>query len=232
MRWHSAVFPAVVAMTSAWPISDARSMDIAGYAGGPFTVNVRSIKEARIATTIRQRYDFSCGAAAVATLLTYHYRDRVTEQDVFKGMFERGEQDLIRREGFSLLDMKLYLEGRGYRADGIQASLDELAEARIPAIVLIQENGYSHFVVIKGVRNGRVLVGDPAVGSKTYPREDFEQVWTNRILFLIRDKQDVARAHFNHRSEWAAHPTLWPGHVLPRESLAGITVLRPGPGDF
>ena len=208
------------------------AMDVAGFAGGPFTVNVRSIKEARIATTVRQRYDFSCGAAAVATLLTYHYRDPVTEQLVFNEMFQRGDQALIRREGFSLLDMKVFLEARGYRADGIEAGLDELAAARIPAIALIRENGYAHFVVIKGVRNGRVLIGDPAVGSKTYPREDFEQVWMNRILFLIRDKQEVARAYFNHRQEWSAHPTMAPGDVLSRESLAGITVLRPGPGDF
>ena len=232
MRLRSGFLSVAMLTTAVSPIAGANAMEVAGFAGGPFTVKVRSIKEARIATTIRQQYDFSCGAAAVATLLTYHYRDPITEQDAFNGMFERGEQQLIRREGFSLLDMKLYLEARGYRADGIQASLDELGEAHIPAIVLIRENGYSHFVVIKGVRNGRVLVGDPAVGSKTYPREDFEQIWMNRILFLIRDKQDIARAHFNHRSEWAAHPTLWPGHVLSRESLASITVLRPGPGDF
>jgi predicted double-glycine peptidase len=210
----------------------AHAMEIAGFAGGPWSVQVRSIKEARIATTIRQRYDFSCGAAAVATLLTYHYGDRINEQEVFQGMFERGDQALIRREGFSLLDMKLFLEGRGYRADGIEASLDELARARIPAIVLVRENGYAHFVVIKGIRDGRVLVGDPAVGSKTYPQTDFEKIWLNRILFLIRDKQDVAHAHFNVRSEWAAHPTMAPGLVLSRDSLAGITVLRPGPSDF
>jgi len=232
MRLRVGSMIVAVLACAALPVGGAGALEVAGFAGGPFTVQVRSIKEARIATTIRQRYDFSCGAAAVATLLTYHYRDPVTEPEVFNGMFERGDQALIRREGFSLLDMKLYLEARGYRADGIEASLDELAAARIPAIVLIKENGYSHFVVIKGIRNGRVLVGDPAVGSKTYPQEDFEQVWTNRIFFVIRDKQDVARAHFNQRSEWVAHPTLWPGHVLPRESLASITVLRPGPGDF
>lgn len=210
----------------------AGAMEIAGFPGGPFSVQVRSIKEARIATTIRQRYDFSCGAAAVATLLTYHYGDHVTEQEVFRGMFERGDQTLIRREGFSLLDMKLYLEARGYRADGIEASLDELAQARLPAIVLIREHGYAHFVVVKGIRGGRVLIGDPAVGSKSYAQPEFEKLLTNRVLFLIRDKQELARAHFNQQREWAAHPTMAPGLVLPRESLARITVLRPGAGDF
>jgi uncharacterized protein len=232
MRVRVKTFGFVSLMAALCASGQAHSMEIAGFPGGPFSVQVRSIKEARIATTIRQRYDFSCGAAAVATLLTYHYGDRVTEQEVFKGMFARGDHALIQREGFSLLDMKLFLDARGYRADGIEASLDELAKARIPAIVLIRENGYAHFVVIKGIRNGRVLVGDPAVGSKTYPQADFEKVWLNRIVFLIRDKQDVANAHFNLRNEWAAHPSMDPGLVLSRDSLAGITVLRPGPSDF
>ena len=51
----------------------AHAMDIAGHAGGPWTLQVRSIKEARLAGIVRQQHDFSCGAAAVATLLTYHW---------------------------------------------------------------------------------------------------------------------------------------------------------------
>jgi predicted double-glycine peptidase len=231
MSRRSAFFGWLLAATLAGT-GPAYALEVAGFAGGAFRVNVRSIKEARIATTVLQRYDFSCGAAAVATLLTYHYGDPVTEQVVFREMFERGDRDIIRREGFSLLDMKLFLEARGYRADGIEASLGELAEARIPAIVLIRENGYMHFVVVKGIRGGRVLVGDPAVGSKTYPQADFEKLWVNRILFLIRDKQQIARTHFNHRRDWTAHPTMSPGLVLSRDSLAGITVMRPGPSDF
>ncbi len=34
---------------------------------------VVSVKEARFTTTQRQQFDFSCGSAAVATLLTHHY---------------------------------------------------------------------------------------------------------------------------------------------------------------
>ena len=42
--------------------------------------------------------------------------------------------------------------------------LDKLASAGIPAIVLINEHGYNHFVVIKGMRDERVLIGDPSGG--------------------------------------------------------------------
>lgn len=222
----------LLAMLPALPVPAAHALDVSGFAGGPWSLPVRSIKEAKAVGTVRQQYDFSCGAAAVATLLTYHYGDRVTEQDVFVEMFQRGNQEMIREEGFSLLDMKIYLEARGYRADGVEADLDQLAQARIPAIVLIKENGYSHFVVIKGIRGHRILVGDPAIGTRAFQRKDFEQVWPTRILFLIRDQQQIARSRFNDRQAWAGHPTMPLGQVLSRDGLATAHLLRSGLGDF
>ena len=58
--------------------------------------------------------------------------------------------------------MKRYLAAHGFEADGFEQPLDKLDEARVPAIVLINENGYHHFVVVKGVQADRVLIGDPA----------------------------------------------------------------------
>jgi predicted double-glycine peptidase len=222
----------VLVMVPTLPVPAAHALDVMGFAGGSWSLPVRSIQEAKSAGTIRQQYDFSCGAAAVATLLTYHYADRVGEQDVFVEMYRRGDQALIQREGFSLLDMKVYLEARGYRADGVEATLDELAKVGIPAIVLIQENGYSHFVVIKGIRGDRILVGDPAIGTRAFRRPDFEEVWTNGIFFLVRDKQAIARAGFNDRQTWAAHPTIPLGEAISREALATIHLLRHPAGDF
>ena len=87
-------------------------------------------------------------------------------------MFEHGEQDKIRKEGFSMLDMKRYLASVGYQADGFQQPLDKLAEARLPAIVLMNEGSYHHFVVVKGLRDGRVLIGDPARGTRSMLRDN------------------------------------------------------------
>jgi hypothetical protein len=122
---------------------------------------VTSLREARFRTTIRQQYDFSCGSAAVATLLTFQYGFPVNEETVFANMYVNGDQAKIRSEGFSLLDMKRFLESRGFLADGYELPLSKLEEAQIPAIVLIVENGYHHFVVIKGIKGDRVLIGDP-----------------------------------------------------------------------
>src|SRR5690606_12380707 len=109
----------------------------------PLDVKVTSYKEARFQTVLKQEHDFSCGSAALASLLSFHYQDPVSEQQVFEAMFAAGDQERIRRQGFSLLDMRKYLSGRGYKADGFRIALDLLADkASVPAIVLINTNGY------------------------------------------------------------------------------------------
>ena len=94
-------------------LSQAGGLDLAGV-GGRFTVKVTSLKEARFKATTRQQFDFSCGSAALATLLTHHYARPVSEQTVFEAMYALGDQAKIRREGFSLLDMKNYLKAQGF----------------------------------------------------------------------------------------------------------------------
>lgn len=198
--------------------------------GGAYSVPVTSIKEARFRATIRQKYDFSCGSAAISTLLTYHYNFPVTEQQVFLEMFRRGDQRKIQREGFSMLDMKQFLEGHGFQANGFQSSLSALEQEKIPAIVLLKENGYSHFVVVKGLRDGRVLIGDPAGGTKAMARDRFESLWVNHILFVVLNNKQVAQ--FNKESDWRIAPRspLYSG--INRDGLTTLLLPKMGSSDF
>ena len=199
-------------------------------AGARFQVNVASIKDLRFRGTLRQQYDFSCGSAAVATLLTHHYGKRVSERFVFERMYLAGNQQKIRREGFSLLDMKKFLKSMGYQADGFQQPLHKLAQAGLPAIVLISTNGYQHFVVIKGMADGRVLIGDPAMGTQAVPLRRFEQMWTSRLLFVIHGSSK--RPVFNAASDWRAAPRVHLDVGLDRRGLDLLTIPKLGPGDF
>ena len=67
----------------------------------------------------RKNTTSSCGSASVATLLTYHYDHPIDEQTVFTGMWQAGDQERIQTDGFSMLDMKQYLAGLGYQAEGL-----------------------------------------------------------------------------------------------------------------
>ena len=77
-----------------------------GIGGGALTMPLESFQEKKYRATIAQQYDFSCGSAALAGLLTYNYDIPVSEQDVFQGMFENGDKKVIAESGFSLLDIK------------------------------------------------------------------------------------------------------------------------------
>ena len=116
-------------------------------------MKVQSFRAQKFSTTIHQKYDFSCGSAALATLITFTYQRPTTESQIFASMYENGDQTEIRQYGFSLLDMKNYLSRIGVASGGFRAPLSKLVEVHIPAIVLINEHGYRHFVVIRGIRD-------------------------------------------------------------------------------
>ncbi|WP_454830799.1 C39 family peptidase [Pseudoxanthomonas wuyuanensis] len=198
--------------------------------GGSYRLAVTSLKQARFATTIPQQYDFSCGSAATATLLTYQYGLAVSEADVFVQMYNNGDQSKIRREGFSLLDMRRYLNSKGFEADGFELPLDKLLEEGVPAIVLLNDRGYRHFVVVKGLRNGRVLLGDPARGTRAMPRSRFEALWDNRVLFVVHNRREMAR--FNQVSDWRTAPPAPLDMGIQRDGLRNIAMPKRGPGDI
>lgn len=122
--------------------------------------------------------------------------------------------------------MKEYLEGRGYRLP-----LDRLKEAGVPAIVLIDDDGYHHFVVVKGAGPQEVLLSDPAKGLRMMDRRDFEKQW-NGILFVIRNRQEAAAGAFNSRDEWALVPPVSLSEVIQRRGVAPFTLLLPPSHDL
>jgi len=151
--------------------------------------------EFRREKVVVQGFDLSCAAAALATLLTYQHDDPVSEREIARGLIQRQEYlenpGLVRsRQGFSLLDLKRFVERRGYRGIGLgRLGTDDLV-ARAPAIVPVNLLGYSHFVVFRGMLEGNVLLADPAYGNRTMPRERFERAWIEdarlgRMAFVV-----------------------------------------------
>jgi predicted double-glycine peptidase len=202
-----------------------------GGIGENATVQVTSFKAAKYRSVIKQQYDFSCGSAALATLLTYHYDKPTTEEDTFDAMYQAGDQEKIRQKGFSLLDMKHHLARLGLRSDGYRMPMSKVADLGVPAIVLINTGGYKHFVVVKGIRDRMVLVGDPAKGVTKIPESRFEEM-SEGIVLLIKDEARVARASFNNAADWSITPKA-PLHAI--ESGMGssnFSLTLPSAGEF
>jgi predicted double-glycine peptidase len=231
MRGLTLVTLIALAGCAAGPKDHARFI-VGANAISDYVVAVQSVEEMRFTGIVRQRFDFSCGSAALATLMRYHYGYNVREDNAFRGMWNRGDQAQIRRLGFSLLDMKSWLGSRGLRADGYKVSLDDIAKTGLPGIALISVRGYRHFVVIKGVRGSEVLIGDPSTGLTVMPRKDFLAVW-NGIYFIINDEQPLGKDQFNKASAWGAFARA-PIHAPFSDpvSLQALSITAPFYGDI
>lgn len=166
---------------------------------------VRSLIELRQERVVLQKWDLSCGAAALATVLNHQHGDRVTEREIGLALIQRPEYladpRLVRvRQGFSLLDLKRYVDARGYRGTGYgRLQLADL-EARAPVMVPIATHGYHHFVVFRGRLGDRVLLADPAFGNRTMTVARFMRAWLDypelgRVGFVVERRDGQAPAN-------------------------------------
>ncbi|WP_342622266.1 C39 family peptidase [Pseudomonas alkylphenolica] len=167
---------------------EAAQMPLAVLPGGAVIYKpIQSVRERKFADLVQQKTDFSCGAAALATILRQAYWLDVNEEQIIEGMLAHADQDLVRVQGFSMLDMKRYVESLGMRARGYRVATDTLQSIRIPVVVLMDVRGYKHFVVMQKVHNGWVYIGDPVLGHKRYSLDDFVKGW-NGIIFAVIGK--------------------------------------------
>lgn len=175
---------------------------LGGMSGAAETEPVQSVIEIRHQNVVIQQWDLSCAAAALATILRYQHDDPVTERSVALGLINRAQYlanpDLVRlRQGFSLLDMKRYVDTRGYQGIGLgQMRFNDLLE-NAPIIVPVDLRGYPHFVVFRGATSRRVLLADPAFGNLTVTREIFLSAWMDygeigHVGFVVKTANELA----------------------------------------
>jgi len=177
-----------------YPQAQAAPVQFAGVVPGTVvTKEVQSIRERRFENLVEQETDFSCGAASLATILKYAYGwTDVTEETVLAGLMEVADPERVRQLGFSLLDLNNYVQSIGLRGRGYEIGPESLDEVSIPVIVLLDLDGYEHFVVMKKARGDRVYIGDPALGNKVMDRDDFLASWNNIIFAVVGDGFDTS----------------------------------------
>lgn len=180
--------------TVACPQVQAAPVQFAGVVPGTVvTKEVQSIRERRFENLVEQETDFSCGAASLATILKYAYGwTDVTEETVLAGLMEVADPERVRNLGFSLLDLNNYVQSIGLRGRGYEIGPESLEEVSIPVIVLLDLDGYEHFVVMKKARGDRVYIGDPALGNKVMDRDDFLDSWNGIIFAVVGDGFDTS----------------------------------------
>lgn len=149
-------------------------------------VSVRPLSEILYKNVVHQAYDYSCGSAALTTVLNYYLGRDFREQQIMNGLLRYGEYDkIVARRGFSLLDMKRLVSALGHPSGGYKGNFDDIEKLDHPAIVPIHYAGFKHFVVVKKYLNHRVFIADPSLGNISFTEENFKQVWDNNVMFII-----------------------------------------------
>lgn len=149
--------------------------------------------EIRQANVVVQRWDTSCGAAALATLLNYQHGLKSEEKEIAEAMLQRTDPLKVKvRGGFSLLDLKRYADAQGLQGVGyMKLTLEDLL-GMAPAIVPVLFRGYPHFVVVRGRSGDKVLLADPAFGNTTVDAGIFERSWQGNIGFVVQRRDGKA----------------------------------------
>jgi predicted double-glycine peptidase len=156
-------------------------------AAEPTRKPVRSLLEIRHEGVIVQKWETSCAAAALATVLTFFQNDPVTEKFVAQRMLRSTDPIKVKvRGGFSLLDMKRFVETRGFTGTGYKdLSFKELLSLPNP-IVPIDFYGNEHFIVVRGLNpTGQVDIADPGFGNTRMSVSEFQSVWKGGIGFVV-----------------------------------------------
>ena len=149
-----------------------------------------SLKEIRERGVVMQQWETSCAAATIATVLTYGHGDAVSEAHVAASMLKKSDSATVKKQGgFSLLDMKYFVEERGYAGRAFKhLSLNDLKAFQAP-IVPIDHYGFNHYVVFNGVKDDEVFLADPAFGNRKMRLQQFNRVWMDGMAFVITVKQ-------------------------------------------
>jgi len=181
----------------------ALTLDVTGDFGY-FNVPVKSWKELKQQQLVRQQWDISCGAAALSTLMTWYHGLPLNEKTVANALLRTTKVNRVRaRGGFSLLDLKRFVEAIGFSGEGYgKMSITDLADKKQPAILPIRLYGLDHFVVYRGRVGDRFYIGDPAFGNISLTRDRLYEVWKSRIAFYVTsDQQKDFKQHDFHATK-------------------------------
>ena len=200
----------------------------------------RSIKDLRDQHVVKQRFDFSCGAAALATMLRYGLADDVSEGQILIDLYDPlpdDEKRKVERTGFSLLDLRRVAQARGHAAEGFRLEPAQLTMLGGPVIVFIEPRGYKHFAVLRGVRGTRVYLADPSRGNIRMPLYAFLDSWLQDdgkgIIFVVEPKseQPAGTMALSLAGTAAERGLPYPEIMAARELLTvGDALVRPHPG--
>lgn len=186
-------------------------------------VKIKSVSELKMSGIERQTKDYSCGAAALSILLTLYFEDNIEEMDILSDIVYRLNKEQTvesMTKGFSMFDLKMAAERLGYMASGIKLSAESASKLKGPIIILLKDEGFNHFVILKGITQGRAFITDPAKGHYRIQVYELLKMWQGESLIVGFDDFGLPRSHgLNYPSDVGVAPEVHTVRALQHTSL-------------
>jgi predicted double-glycine peptidase len=160
----------------------------------------RSYQEIQRHQIVMQKFDYSCGAAVLATIARYYWGDKVDEARFLDllpklRLSEAELKDRI-KNGLTLTDLRNLTNAAGYEATMAKVKFSELAQGRVPVVVGITVNEHKHFAVFRGTDGQFAYLADPIRGNVRTPVPTFLKQWQhNAILIVAKPNTPVAKVN-------------------------------------
>jgi len=129
---------------------------------------------------VLQTSNFSCGAAALATLINCYLGGNTTEEEI---LYLSGEVHSL--QGISFLGLKRAAEAKGYIAQGFRLDMPTLERLNFPVLVFIRRDDRPHFVVVQKIDQERIFLADPGQGCIRMSHAKFIRIWQGETLIIL-----------------------------------------------
>jgi len=153
-----------------------------------FARKVENYQDLKRKNIVMQKRDYSCGAAALATVAHYYWGDNVDEEfflAILDHLLTVEEAQERVKNGLAMTDLRRAAVEAGYTAVVGKVSFEKLTESKVPVVVGITVDEYDHFVVYRGTDGLYVYLADPIRGNLRLPSHEFIKQWQKNAILAI-----------------------------------------------
>jgi len=139
--------------------------------------NIKSWLDLKNRDVVKQKYDYSCGSASLATILKHFYNLDISEKDILKEIISNKKNKLHKSVGLSFFELGEFVKKRGFKAIGLALDIDSLKNLKIPVVIYVKIRKDTHFTVFKGIGKNFVYLADPSLGNIKIKLSKFKEMF-------------------------------------------------------
>lgn len=156
----------------------------------------KSFLERKFDGVVGQTADFTCGAASVATILTFYWNRPTSEIEVLEIIRSRYTDDEWKNRegnGVSFDDLIFAAKRLRFEAAGAEIPLEDLPKLAAPVILHLDKGKFQHFSVLRRAASEVYYMADSIVGQTVLTQADLRSQYTGKALAIAKRKADLPK---------------------------------------